>query len=118
MNQETIERAARAIRDTVRISIRPDGGTMELLEHGHTFHLNPDEANTAARAVIAAIHPTVSSVEELDALPDGAAVLDNEGGVAEKYEDEWYFLGGPPLTSSTLASFGKLTVLYTPGGAA
>lgn len=66
MNQEQIEAAARAIRDTVRISIRPDGGTMDLLEHGHTFHLTTDEANTAARAAIEAIHPTVSVWEDTD----------------------------------------------------
>lgn len=67
MNQEQqVETAARAIRDAVRINIRPGGETVQLLDKGHTFHLNPDEANTAARAVLAAIHPTVSVWEDTD----------------------------------------------------
>ncbi|WP_417220536.1 hypothetical protein [Arthrobacter sp.] len=64
INQNQIEAAARAIRDAVRISIRPNGGTMELLEQGHTFHLNQDEATKAAKAAHEAFHPTATSARE------------------------------------------------------
>lgn len=112
MNSEKIEAAARAIRDAVRISIRPNGGTMELLEQGHTFHLNQDEATKAAKAAHAAFHPTMSTVEELDALkphPD-SWVMDADG---------WVITIGDAFDGcdQCLLEF-PATVLYTPGGAA
>lgn len=117
MNQETIERAARAVADAVKISLRPGGETMRLLDKGHTFHLNPDEARTAARAAIAAIHPTVSSVDELAALPEGTVLLDSGTEVLQLVED------GEGLQWSDSWANGcsvelPATVLYTPGGAA
>lgn len=56
---------------------------MELLKQGHTFHLTSDEAKAAAVAVIAAIHPTVTTVEELDALPIGSVLLGATGAAIE-----------------------------------
>lgn len=68
-------------------------------------------------AVIAAIHPTVTTVEELDALPEwtiiqlpGSLVLESEGGA-------WYAPGDPdPVRVSGV--FLPATVLHIPGGAA
>lgn len=117
MNDEMTETAARAVADAVKIRIRPGGETMRLLDDGHTFHLNPDEARTAARAVLAAIHPTVSTEVELDALPEGTVLLDSGTEVLQLVED-----GDGIQWSDSWANECSVqlpaTVLHTPGGAA
>lgn len=139
--EQMIETAARAVADAVRISIRPGGETMRLLDKGHTFHLNPDEARTAARAVIAAIHPTVSTIEELEALPIQSIVacmglapgtrnvpvtLVWQRGSVDNGGSDWCMPDTQgQITASDVFYFltvnqlrQELTVLHIPGGAA
>lgn len=106
MSQETIERAARAIRDAENAS------EWEGLETTDGIYRH------YARAVIAAIHPTVSTEAELDALPENSVVLDSFGEPFQRME----MVGLPSLWSSSDVVTSDLmhlpaTVLHIPGGA-
>lgn len=109
MNQETIERAARAHYE----SLKPVNNWEGLTEFIRDLYRD------IARAVIAAIHPTVSSVEELDALPDGSVVMDELGIALRKTIVGWWAdTGDNRMSSEHLADNStELTVLHI-GGAA
>ncbi|MGY6464526.1 hypothetical protein ACXIUA_11685, partial [Corynebacterium sp. UMB8791] len=48
------------------------------------------------------------TVEQLEALPNDAVVLDLDNDAWQKYEDEWYAFGEDPLISE------RLHYLYAP----
>lgn len=56
----------------------------------------------------------INTVEELDALPDGSAILDGSGDVGQKLSGLWHFPETAPIKSSKVAKYGAATVLYTP----
>lgn len=138
MNQEQIETAARAAyvemewpdRITEHDSNRkPDDEYKERAakrwDEGNAGWSHYRRYRRQAAAVIAAIHPAVSSVEELDALPEGSVIrfIDITPTVAVK-DDEGTWCGSHGLNyygwdddDPSPVPF-PATVLYTPGGAA
>lgn len=123
-NQEQIiEKAARAVADAVKISIRPGGETMRLLDKGHTFALTPNEARTAAHAVLVAIHPTVTTETELDALPVGSVILADGETWRRVYDGATHSVWhggrhGYECAQDVICPESSATVLHIPGGAA
>lgn len=115
MSAEQIDAAATAIRDAVRISIRPNGGTMELLEKGHTFHLNQEEATKAAKAAHEAFHPIITTAEELVALAEGAVILDADGDVSQRRGGEWCGYETAALSDVRVRKYLPATVLHMGG---
>jgi hypothetical protein len=55
---------------------------------------------------------TITTAEELDALPDGSAVLDDDGDASTKHNGMWHGYEMSPLASRWLATCGPFTVLY------
>lgn len=109
MSTEQIETAAREIYNLVA-----DHEASHWSECGEATRL---EMLAAARAVIAAIHPTVSSTAELDALPVGSAIIDGDGDVARREEGGlWTVSGSGSVHDSDLFTL-PATVLHM-GGAA
>ena len=53
---------------------------------------------------------TVTTVEELDALPEGTMIRDSEGTVAENWDGTWYVTGAGRYWNEDLPA----TVLYEP----
>lgn len=62
----------------------------------------------------AAKHRTIETARELNDLPDGSAILDNQGDVAQKLNGWWHFPETAPMGSSKVVKYGAVTVLYTP----
>lgn len=141
MNQETIERAARVAyiemewpnRITEHDSNRKADGeykerAAKLWDEGNAGWSHYHRYTRQAAAVIAAIHPTVDSDEELDALPVGSVIVDQQGRSWQAYvpkdmgygvrQHRWMCPDGGFVRDKGF--FGNLpaTVLYTPGGAA
>jgi len=58
----------------------------------------------------------ITTAEELDALPGGAAVLDDTGSVWQRTDrGQWYWAGSPIWAGAEeLALSSDLTVLYVP----
>ncbi|WP_372699398.1 hypothetical protein [Arthrobacter sp. JSM 101049] len=115
-----IEVAAQAIRDTVKLSIRPNGGTMEMLEQGHTFHLTGDEAKAAAAAAYDAFHPTVATRDELDALQAFSIIADGRLPFVRGKTGAWRQIGTSGAVDSrwlaaVLADGKAYTVLHRGG---
>jgi len=78
MNKEQIEAGAAAISAQSTCDGRP----------------SPNELNRRqSKAAWDAFHPTITTAEELDALPVGSVILDGDGMAAQK-EDEWDWDGG------------------------
>ena len=57
---------------------------------------------------------TITTVEELDALPDGSVILDGAGDAGQKLSGMWHFPETAPMGSSKVAKYGVATVLRTP----
>lgn len=57
---------------------------------------------------------TITAVGELDALPDGSAVLDRHGDVSTKHAHWWHTYETSPMMSQRLAKYGPLTVIHEP----
>ena len=57
---------------------------------------------------------TITTAEELDALPDGSAVVDKEGDVLTKHAHWWHSYETAPLMSRKVAKYGPLTVIHEP----
>lgn len=57
---------------------------------------------------------TITTVEELRALPDGSAILDSSGDVGQKLSEWWYFPETAPMGSSKVAKYGPVTALHEP----
>jgi len=57
---------------------------------------------------------TVTTVEELDKLADGSAVVDRYGDVSTKHAHWWHGYETSPLLPSKVVKFGPLTVIYEP----
>ena len=77
-------------------------------------------ARHVADSAIAAIHPTITTIEQLDALPVGAIVKvgDEPGGIFEKdRSNNWGYDSGEDadlLISGSAACRESITVLWTP----
>lgn len=91
MNQEAIERVAKVLHDQFMAEQGISNPRYDLSVAKEVYREN-------ARAVLAAIHPTVSSVEELDALPVGSVIrfIDITPTVAVK-DDEGTWCGSHGL---------------------
>jgi hypothetical protein len=63
----------------------------------------------------AALYPEVRTVAELDALPELSVVMDRGHDVSQKREGRWCGYESAPLTSTKLAKYGRLYILYVPG---
>lgn len=59
---------------------------------------------------------TISTKEELDALPYGAIVLDKENSPYQRHEDvpEWYNIYGGEETSQEVLVLGPVQVIFEP----
>lgn len=57
---------------------------------------------------------TITTTAELDALPEGAAVLDADRVVSTKHNGMWHGYEMNPLDSRKFAKCGPFTVLYEP----
>jgi len=55
---------------------------------------------------------TITTAEELDALPDGSAILDRHGDVSTKHAHWWHGYETAPLLSRKVAKYGPLTVIH------
>lgn len=95
MNREQmVERAAAVLFEV-------DGGTWpEDCTH-------PDEHRRDARAVLDAILPQVSTVEDLEALPDRAVLLGRNGFI-------WSIRKGQCSPLFMLKDYGPFTLVYQP----
>jgi hypothetical protein len=74
-------------------------------------------AEDIADAMIAAGYRkprTVSTKEEIEALPDEAVIRDSAGDVAEKRGGVWCSYETAPMTSRQLAKYTPLDVLSEP----
>jgi hypothetical protein len=58
---------------------------------------------------------TITTAEELDALPVGSAVLDADCDVSTKHAERWHGYEMAPLDSRKFSKCGPFTVLYEPG---
>ena len=87
MNKEQIEAGARAI-----FNVRDDEFDMDEWEDLGATERERYECD--ARAAYAAFHPTITTAEELDALPDRSVVRDGDGCILEK--DEHAYTSGAP----------------------
>lgn len=68
-----------------------------------------------ARAVLDAVLPQVSTVEELEALPDRVVVLDAEGCPFRRRGADWYWPGSDDWYSvDEVAGCAPLTVVWRP----
>ena len=70
-----------------------------------------------ARAILAAGYRrprVVTTVSELDALPDKAVVRDSSGDVAEKRGSVWCAFETAPMTNHRLAKYAPILVLHEP----
>ena len=56
----------------------------------------------------------VSTVEELDALPNLSVIIDSYQDVSQKRCGEWCSYETAEMTSKHLLKYAPLTVLYTP----
>ena len=52
------------------------------------------------------------SIEDLDALPDDAVVLDRDNDSWQKYADEWYAYGENPLMHEELLEWGPIALVW------
>lgn len=57
---------------------------------------------------------TITTAEELDALPEGSAVLDADHDVSTKHDGRWHGYEMFPLLAPKFAKCGPFTVLYIP----
>ncbi|WMI32997.1 hypothetical protein SEA_PEGGYLEG03_56 [Arthrobacter phage PeggyLeg03] len=57
---------------------------------------------------------TISTVEELDALADGTAVLDADADVSTKHGGRWHGYEMSPLDSRKFSKCGPFAVLHEP----
>jgi hypothetical protein len=96
-------------------------GIVQGTKHMRALHLEVPAAVLVdvgfgiADAVLAAgyrAQRTITTVEELEALPDGSAVLDRYGDVSTKHAHWWHGYETSPLLSSKVAKFGPLTVIH------
>lgn len=55
---------------------------------------------------------TITTAEELDALPEGSAVLDNDHDVSTKHDGRWHGYEMNPLGSAKYAKYGPFAVLH------
>lgn len=55
---------------------------------------------------------TVTTKEELEALPDGSIIGDSAGDVAEKRGGVWCAYETAPMTNARLAKYTPITVLH------
>lgn len=71
-----------------------------------------------ADAIIAAGYRkprTITTVEELDALPNWSAILDDSGDVAQKLSGWWHFPETSPVGSSKVLKYSAtVTVIHEP----
>lgn len=119
-NQEQIETAARALNHagwTCCGGFGCEPGIYDECEDCRRV------CNETARAVIAAIHPTVTSVEELDALPFRTIITAGQFPYMRGKTGRWAQVGTrATLDSKWLADVlpegGSYMVLHIPGGAA
>lgn len=82
--------------------------------HGGSWRLDP---GAAADDVIGAGYTkprTITTIEELVALRNGAAILDSDGDVAQKIAGQWCGYETGPLTDRSVSAFLPATVLYEP----
>ena len=81
----------------------------------HIPTVRPVVLNAMGATVLDAILPQVTTVEELEALPAGSIVIDNEDEPQTKLSDGWWRapLGGD-LDADQLSNYGPLTVVWTP----
>jgi hypothetical protein len=76
-----------------------------------------DNCRGAAEAVLNAGYRksrTITTAEELDALPEGSAVLDADRDVSTKHADKWHGYEMNPLDSRKFSKCGPFAVLHEP----
>jgi len=57
---------------------------------------------------------TITTREEVEALPDGSVILDSAGDVANLRDGFWFSYETSPMTHHRMAKYTPATVLYTP----
>lgn len=70
------------------------------------------KSSKQARAAWAAFHPTITSEDELDALPQWSAIIDHEGDVGQRLGEFWHFPETAPMGSARVIKHGPATVLH------
>jgi hypothetical protein len=63
----------------------------------------------------AARFPEVRTVAELEALPELSVVMDGNHDVSQKRGGRWCGYESADLTSTKLAKYGRLYILFNPG---
>lgn len=76
----------------------------------------PAQVWRLADAIVERIKPrTITTVEELDALPNGSAILDISGDVAQRLCAWWHFPETSPMGSSKVLKYSStVTVIHEP----
>ena len=89
-----------------------------IAPHSYDGRLLQEAAHTI-RDLRAKLEPrTITTADELDALPEGSAVLDKEGDVSQRRYGQWCGYEMAPISSSKLAKIaGPFTVLHDTTGA-
>lgn len=93
------------------MSDRDDLADIIASEH---FDSGGDPSVTAGDILAAGFHRdrTITTVEELDALPDGSVVVDDEMAALQKDNGQWEELSGIGYSSEDILDIGPVTVLH------
>ena len=108
----------------IELDTTPDSdGDLELvttLEGMHVGYLRPAD-QIALRDFMNRLHPTepkqITTAEELDALPEGTVIRDDDHDICRKAVDGlWWSMDQPldPFLTETMAEFLPATVLHEP----
>lgn len=98
---------------TQRDELARDISAAYSIPAGYVLHEHRDVAKLLIAAGWTKLR-TLTTVEELDALPQWSAILDSQGDVAQKLNGRWHFPETAPEGASKVIKYGTVTVLYEP----
>ena len=81
------------------------------------FGVRVENYKTTADGLIAAGYRkprTITTAEELDALPQWSAILDGQGDVAQKLNGRWHFPETAAEGASKVIKYGPVTLIHEP----
>jgi sugar phosphate isomerase/epimerase len=81
--------------------------------HAHDY-VSPDKAADAVLAAGYRKRRTITTAEELDALPNYSVLLDGDSDVWQKRGEEWCSYETARSSSKRIAKYGPMTVLHEP----